>query len=88
MLHLPIDTYFLREKIFIIAILSYPIKYLHVDLQDFSRNRTAVLGDFFFNCSAIRSQVGLTEQSRLNITISNGLFNAEALPLLCSICSV
>ena len=68
MLHLRTDTYSLREIMLIIVILSYPIKYLHIDLEGFSRNRTAVLGDFFFNCSMIGSEVGLNEQSRLNIT--------------------
>jgi len=68
MLHLPIDTYFSREKILIIEILSYPTKYLCIDLEDFFRNRTAVLGDFFFHCSVIGNEVGLIEQSRLNIT--------------------
>lgn len=30
--------FFLREKTLITAILSYPVKYLRVDLEDFSRN--------------------------------------------------
>lgn len=80
---------FYKERILIIVILSYPIKYLYIDLEAYSRYRTAVLRVFFFNCSMIGSEVHLIEQSRLNITeFPLGYLYAEGLPLLCNICSV
>lgn len=47
MLHLPTDTFF-RAKVLIIEIEFYVIKFLHIGLEDFCWNRTAVLGIFFF----------------------------------------
>lgn len=58
MLHLPIDIIF-RAKVLIIEVQFCVIKFLHIGLEDFRWNRTAVLGDFFFDCSVIGSQAGL-----------------------------
>lgn len=58
MLPLPIDIFF-RAKVLIIAVQFYVIKFLHIGLEDFCWNRTAVFGDFFFDCSLIGIKVGL-----------------------------
>lgn len=67
MLHLPIDIFF-GAKVLIIEVQFYVIKLLHIGLEDFCWNRTAVLGDFIFECSVIGSQVGLKQQNWPNAT--------------------